>query len=90
MPAGWKGNKPMAKQTFETAMKQLEEIVEELESGDLPLEQALKKFEEGVKLSKFCSEKLNETEKRVTILLQDDAGDVFEKPFTTDKESTDG
>jgi exodeoxyribonuclease VII small subunit len=47
----------MAKQTFEKAMEQLEEIVQELESVDLPLEKAIKKFEEGVQLAKFCSDK---------------------------------
>ena len=52
----------MAKQTFEKAMKKLELIVQQLESGDQPLEEAVKKFEEGLKLSKFCSEKLDETE----------------------------
>ncbi len=71
----------MAKQTFEKAMKQLEEIVQELEIGDLPLEKAIKKFEEGVQLSKFCSETLDETEKRIKILLQDQQGNVTEKPF---------
>ncbi len=79
----------MAKQqTFEKAMKQLEQIVQELETGDLPLEKAIAKFEEGVKLSKFCSEKLDETEKRITILLQDREGKVFEKPFMPENESS--
>ena len=77
----------MAKQTFEKAMKTLEQIVNELESGDQPLEKAIKKFEEGVQLSKFCSEKLDETEKRVTILLQDQKGDYFEKPFSAENDS---
>ena len=75
----------MAKQTFEKAMKQLEEIVQDLEAGDLPLEKAIKKFEEGVQLSKFCSETLDETEKRIQILLQDNEGRVTEKPFPTDE-----
>ena len=55
----------MSKQTFEKAMKKLVQIVQELESGDLPLEKAITKIEEGVKLSKFCSKKLDETEKKV-------------------------
>ena len=80
----------MAKQTFEKAMKKLEMIVQQLESGDQPLEDAVKKFEEGVKLSKFCSEKLDETEKRITILLKDQMGNVFEKPFISESESEDG
>ena len=76
----------MAKQTFEEAMKQLEQIVQELESGDLPLEKAILKYEEGVRLSRFCSEKLDETEKRITIL-QDQEGNVLEKPFIQENES---
>ncbi len=80
----------MAKQTFEKAIKKLELIVQQLESGDQPLEEAVKNFEEGIKLSKFCSEKLDETEKRITILLKDQMGNVFEKPFISESESEDG
>ena len=71
----------MAKQTFETAMNRLESIVHELESGDLTLDEALKRFQEGVKLSKFCSNKLDETEKKVSILLKDEEGSVQAEPF---------
>ncbi len=74
----------MAKQNFENAMQKLEEITKELEVGELPLEKALQRFEEGVKLSKFCSEKLEETEKRVTVLLKGMDGDILEKPFLTE------
>ncbi|HHE65290.1 MAG TPA: exodeoxyribonuclease VII small subunit [Bacteroidetes bacterium] len=80
----------MAKQTFEKAMKELELIVQQLESGDQPLEEAVKKFEEGIKLSKFCSEKLDETEKRISILLKDKSGNLFEKPFISESELEDG
>ena len=76
----------MAKQTFEKAMKKLEQIVHELESGDQPLEGAVKKFEEGIKLSRYCSEKLDETEKKINILLKDQNGDLFEKPFVPESE----
>ena len=69
------------KKTFEESMKQLEQIVKELEDGDLPLEDALKKFEEGVALSKFCSQKLDETEKKVSILLKEPNGRISETPF---------
>jgi exodeoxyribonuclease VII small subunit len=79
----------MANQTFEKAMNKLEKIVQELESTDLPLEKAIKKFEEGVQLSKFCSEKLDETEKRITILLKDQNDRVFDKPFISETESED-
>jgi exodeoxyribonuclease VII small subunit len=74
----------MAKQTFENAMKRLEAIVEELESGDMGLDDALKRFEEGIKLSRFCAKKLDESEKKVSLLLQDEAGVVHETPFLSD------
>jgi exodeoxyribonuclease VII small subunit len=72
----------MAKKSFEQSLKQLEQIVHELESGELPLEQAIRKFEEGIELSKFCAEKLEETERKITLLMQADPGAVVEKPFT--------
>jgi exodeoxyribonuclease VII small subunit len=72
----------MVKKTFELAMKQLEQIVQELEAGDMPLEKAIKKFEEGIQLSKYCTEKLDESEKRITILMKDAAGKVSDIPFT--------
>ncbi len=73
----------MAKKTFEESMTQLEKIIEEIEGGDLPLEKALKKFEEGVSLSKFCLEKLEETEKKVNLLLKDHNGCIKEVPFSS-------
>ena len=79
----------MAKQTFEKAMEQLEEIVQELESVDLPLEKAVQRFEEGVQLAKFCSGKLDETEKKISILLKDQNNQVVEKPFMSDTEPVD-
>ena len=77
----------MTQKTFEEAMKKLEQIVQELESGDLPLEKAISKFEEGIRLSKFCSKKLDETEKRITVLLQDQEGNVSQKPFPSENET---
>ena len=71
----------MPTKTFEGAVEQLEQIVMELETGDLPLEKAIKKFEEGVRLSKFCSKKLDETEKRITVLLENEKGNLVEEPF---------
>ena len=79
----------MAKKTFEQAVKQLEQIVQDLESGDMPLEKAIKTFEEGIQLSKFCSEKLDETEKRITILMQDTDGQLSEKPFGGENDDLD-
>lgn len=71
----------MAKITFEKALEQLEGIVQEMESGDLTLDNALKKFEEGVKLSQFCSKKLEETEKKITLLMEQADGSIKEAPF---------
>jgi exodeoxyribonuclease VII small subunit len=76
----------MAQKTFEQSIKQLEQIVQELEDGDLPLEKALKKFEEGMKLTKLCSEKLDETEKKVSILLKNSEGRIAERPFMSEDE----
>ncbi len=70
-------------------MQDLKQTVKELEAGDLPLEDALKQLEEGVKLSKFCSAKLDEADKKVTILLQDQDGNVTEKPFLDEDEPDD-
>ena len=71
----------MPKQTFEKSVEQLEEIIQELEAGNLPLEKAIKRFEEGIKLSKYCFKTLDETEKKVSILMQEMDGSVTEKPF---------
>jgi len=59
----------MAKEKFEDALEKLEEIVRKMESGDMPLDEALRSFEEGIKIIRFCSTKLEETERRVEILL---------------------
>jgi exodeoxyribonuclease VII small subunit len=69
----------MATDTFEKALIQLEKIVAELEAGNLPLEKALKKFEEGVAFSRFCSEKLDESERKITLLLKDQQGILKEQ-----------
>ncbi len=66
---------------FETALAQLERIVRELERGDLPLEKSLELFEQGVRLSRECQERLNEAERRIEVLLQDADGRVFTSEF---------
>jgi exodeoxyribonuclease VII small subunit len=71
----------MAEKKFETAVTELEEIVRGLERGDLPLDEALKAFEKGMKLVKFCSDKLEEAEKKVTMLVQTENGESEEIPF---------
>ena len=79
----------MPKQTFEKSVEQLEQIIEELEAGDLSLEKAIKRFEEGIKLSKYCFNKLDETEKKVSILMQEMDGSVTQKPFLNKIEESD-
>ncbi|MGA1863580.1 MAG: exodeoxyribonuclease VII small subunit [bacterium] len=63
------------KVSFEKALKQLEEIVHKLESGDLGLEDSLELFEEGIKLSRFCSKKLELAEKKIEMLTKDEKGE---------------
>ena len=70
----------MKENKFEDSMKELEDIVKQLESGDLPLEESLKIFEKGVVLSRFCFNKLEEAEKRVSILIKDEGG-IKKEPF---------
>jgi len=60
----------MAKERFEDALNKLEKIVSKLEDGDIPLEESLKLFEEGIRLSRLCNQKLEEAEKRVEILMK--------------------
>lgn len=74
----------MAEMKFEQSLARLEEIVEKLEKGDLPLEDALKAFEEGVKLSKACMKLLEDAERKVEILLEDKNGRKRPRPFETE------
>src|SRR5918997_2304343 len=60
--------------TFEAQLAALEKVVRELERGDLPLEESLKLFEEGVRLSRDCQERLNQAERRIEVLLRDAEG----------------
>lgn len=66
--------------TFEAAMERLEEIVNELESGDAPLEQAIELFQEGMKLSKWCGQKLEAVERKIEVLIEEEGG-YTRKPF---------
>jgi len=75
----------MAQKTFETSIKRLEEIVHDLEKGDLALEDSLKVFEEGMSLIKFCSKKLEEVEQKVTVLVRESDEKYVHQPFDTGK-----
>ena len=74
--------KPLA--SFEVGLEELEKVVKELESGDLPLERALALFERGVELSSACRKQLEEAETRVEMLLKKD-GKIQPEPFRPDK-----
>jgi len=73
--------------TFEQALQQLEQIVQKLEKGELPLEESLKLYEEGIRLSRLCHGKLEEAEGRIEALLKDARGepalDAEGRPRTT-------
>jgi exodeoxyribonuclease VII small subunit len=68
---------------FETALEELEQVVEQLDSGELSLEDALAAFEKGVGLVKYCNEKLNDVEKKVELLVKDKEGKLQLKAFET-------
>ena len=70
----------MKELNFETNMEYLEKIVEELEKGDLNLEDSIKKFEEGMKISKECNKFLEDAEKKITVLINEN-GNVTEEEF---------
>ena len=74
---------------FETALKRLEEIVEHLEEGSISLEDALKQYEEGVRMADLCSKRLTEAEKKVAVLMKTSSGKYKTVPFEEGKE-TDG
>ncbi|NGZ04028.1 MAG: exodeoxyribonuclease VII small subunit [Nitrospira sp. WS238] len=74
----------MAGVKFEQAMARLEVIVGELEKGDLPLDESLKIFEEGIRLSKNCLKVLEEAEKKVEVLVQDKNGKKQLRAFTSE------
>lgn len=71
----------MAELKFEDALKKLEEIVEELEGGDLPLDDSLAKYEEGIKLSCLCTKNLETAKKKIEILIKTSEGKFELRPF---------
>jgi exodeoxyribonuclease VII small subunit len=62
--------------SFEASLEALEQIVQELEQGDLPLEKSLELFEHGIRLSRECQERLSQAERRIEVLLRDNQGNV--------------
>jgi exodeoxyribonuclease VII small subunit len=76
----------LSKERFEEAFKKLEAIVNKMEGGDLPLEESLKLFEEGMRLSKLCSQKLTEVQKKVELLIASEEGGLKTQPFPLEEE----
>lgn len=76
----------MKEQTYEDSMKELEQVVKELESGELSLDESIKKFEKGMELSKHCSSLLEDAEKKITLLIERENGEIVEEPFEIEKE----
>ena len=66
---------------FEKALEKLEKIIEDLENGNIPLEDALKKYEEGVQLSRLCQKRLAQAEKKIDILTRSLDGNLKAEPF---------
>jgi exodeoxyribonuclease VII small subunit len=69
---------------FEEALSRLEGIVGRLESGELALEEAVRLFEEGMTLSRFCGKKLDDAQRRVEMLVKNEEGEMSEVPFNAD------
>jgi exodeoxyribonuclease VII small subunit len=67
--------------SFEEAICELEMIVDRLEKGELPLDDSIQVFQKGIELSKFCSKRLDEVERKISILLENEKGEIKEEPF---------
>jgi exodeoxyribonuclease VII small subunit len=74
--------------SFEEALDKLETIVKKMETGDLPLDEALAQFAEGVNLSQFCLEKINRAEKEIDKILLEKQGKIVEQPLQTGEDGT--
>jgi exodeoxyribonuclease VII small subunit len=77
----------MAEMKLEKAMKRLEDIVEDLEKGELDIDKSLEIFEEGIKMSRLCSKKLNEAEAKIEKLTKDQKGDLVTELFPVEKQN---
>lgn len=67
--------------SFEEALAELEQIVSKLEKGEISLEESIANFQQGIELSRYCASKLDEAEKKISILLKDEEGKLIEKDF---------
>ncbi len=76
----------MAETRFEEALKRLEKIVEDLEKGDLSLDEALKKYQEGIELSRLCGSRLESAKKKIDLLVKNKKGEFELRPLGEEKE----
>lgn len=76
----------MSEKSFEKSLAELEKIVEKMEEGGLSLNESLSLFERGVKLARFLREELDKAEKKISILLKDEKGEIKEEPFSLSAE----
>lgn len=76
----------MAQRSFEKDLERLEQVVKDLEEGDLTLDDSLKRFEEGVRLARACEKALADAEKRIEILSRDTEGNLVAEPLDADSE----
>ncbi|MBA9088406.1 exodeoxyribonuclease VII small subunit [Fontibacillus solani] len=74
--------------SFEEAMKQLEDVVSQLEHGDVPLEKAIDLFQTGMQLSQLCGQKLSQVERKIEMIVEE-GGDISKKPFVPQTEESD-
>ena len=77
---------PATSNEFEKAFAELEQIVKRLESEELPLDESLELFEKGIRLSRFCNQKLEEVEKKIELILADSKGQPKSEPFEPEDE----
>ncbi|HJZ68453.1 MAG TPA: exodeoxyribonuclease VII small subunit [Blastocatellia bacterium] len=75
-----------AEKSFEASLEELEQIVRQLEAGDLPLDRSLELFEQGVRLSRECQKRLDEAERKVEILVKGEDGKATPLPFEEPEE----
>ncbi len=71
---------------FEDSLARLEQIVSQLEAGNVPLEESLKVFEEGIALARHCAKYLEDAERRIEILTKDESGNLGALPFASEPE----
>ena len=82
-------NGPEQARTFEASLEALERIVQQLESGDLPLEKSLELFEQGIRRSRECQERLSQAERRIEVLLRDNQGRPVVTNYTAPPQNDD-